>query len=309
MEAVRLRIGTFNVENLFARFRFASRLGPDEIQDIIASGWQAEQTLFEPFDPEHRNLTAAVIRAIDADILGLQEVENHETLRRFNRAFLEDMGYRFSLCIDGNDSRGIDVALLSRFPLGCIRTHQFQRQDQNPLEPVFARDCLEVDIRLPGNIVMTVYVNHFKSIAHDRDTTMAKRQRQAGAVASIIRERFGDSPGGGRWVVLGDLNDYPPSEGLAPLIEQPWTENVVARLPAGQRWTHHYARADEVHQLDYILPSKSIADSNPDSLPFIERRGLPRRASQAGPNRFRGVGADRPKASDHCPVVWECDIS
>ena len=308
MDTLRVRIGTFNVENLFARFRFASRLGPDAIQDAIDQGWQAEQTLYEPFDPSHRNLTAAVIRAIDADILGLQEVENHDTLRRFNREFLDGMGYRFTLCIDGNDSRGIDVALLSRFPLGCIRTHQFRRQDENPAEPVFARDCLEVDIRLPGGVVLTVYVNHFKSIAADRDNTMAKRQRQASAVASILKQRFGEDPGDGHWVVLGDLNDYPPSEGLAPLIEQPWIENVVGRLPTDRRWTHHYSHGDEYHQLDYILPSRRIADLNPDSLPTIERRGLPRRAELAGPNRFRGVGGDRPKASDHCPVVWECVV-
>ena len=308
MDAVQLRVGTFNVENLFARFRFSAKLGADAIQAALDQGWQAEQTLFEPFDPEHRNLTAAVIKAIDADILGLQEVENHDTLRRFNRGLLDDMGYRFSLCIDGNDSRGIDVALLSRFPFGCIRTHQFQRQLENPNEPVFARDCLEVDIRLPGGLVLTVYVNHFKSISQARETTMAKRQRQAKAVAQILRERFGDDPSDGNWVVLGDLNDYPPSEGLAPLLEQPWTENIVERLPGNQRWTHHFSHGDEYHQLDYILPSRRIARANPDSLPIIERRGLPRRAKRAGPTRFRGVGEDRPKASDHCPMAWDCVI-
>jgi hypothetical protein len=103
---------------------------------------------------------------------------------------------------------------------------------------------------------------------------------------------------------VGDLNDYMPSAGLAPLLELPWLENVVERLPADKRWTHHYAPDDEVHQLDYILPSRAIADANPDSIPVIERSGLPLRTEWYEGPRFPGVAPDA-KASDHCPLAWD----
>jgi hypothetical protein len=133
---------------------------------------------------------------------------------------------------------------------------------------------------------------------------MHRRRLQSVRMAEIVRERFGDDPSEGRWIILGDLNDYLPSDGLAPLLGLPWLENIVDRLPADQRWTHHYAPDDEVHQLDYILPSRAIADANPDSVPMIERRGLPMRTESYSGPRFP-TGDPDSKASDHCPLAWD----
>lgn len=96
---------------------------------------------------------------------------------------------------------------------------------------------------------------------------------------------------------------------LEPLLGKDWLENIVqTRIPnPDERWTHYYDKGKEYRQLDYILLSKALARApgNEDARPEIERRGLPRRAAKAGVRRFRGVGHDRPKASDHCPVVIE----
>lgn len=109
-------------------------------------------------------------------------------------------------------------------------------------------------------------------------------------------------------MVLGDLNDYLPSPALEPLLNQPWLENVIDRLRPNQQWTHYYAGNDEYHQLDFLLLSKSLAAANPQALPMIERRGLPKRARQVTIPRFDGVGAAFPKASDHCPIVIEIEV-
>jgi endonuclease/exonuclease/phosphatase family metal-dependent hydrolase len=62
-------------------------------------------------------LTALAIADADADILCLQEVENLDTLHRFEYGYLFKMigdGYRQKVLIDGNDSRGINMALMAR---------------------------------------------------------------------------------------------------------------------------------------------------------------------------------------------------
>lgn len=303
---MRVRVGTFNVENLFARFRFRSDFSLPNGEPGI---WTIDNTKFAPFSDKHHRITAQALGAIRADILGLQEIENLTTLRRFLRQFKHFMpngGYPYQILIDGNDPRLIDVALISQYPLGAIHTHQFELAPNG--NPIFSRDCLEVKVRLPNGKPLTVFVNHFKSMMRDRQETMATRRIQAIRVAEILQERFGPDPGQANWVVVGDLNDYLPSEGLEPLLEQPWLENVMNRLPPDDRWTHYFARGNKYNQLDYVLVSRAIAQANPDARPEIERRGLPQRARRFQERRFGGVGLNQPKASDHCPVGIELEI-
>jgi hypothetical protein len=145
---MKLRIGTFNAENLFTRFKFDSNLSSREVERLTDRGWELESMLYEPFDPIERKLTADAIAGIDADVLGLQEIESLPTLKRFNDQFLSKLGYKYQMLIDGNDARGIDVGLLSRYPLAYVRTNQFDRQPDG--KPLFSRDCLEVGVALPN---------------------------------------------------------------------------------------------------------------------------------------------------------------
>ena len=80
--------------------------------------------------------------------------------------------------------------------------------------------------------------------------------------------------------------------------------NVVERLPPGERWTHYWDQKNSVSQLDYILPTKKLAQASP-KVPDIERRRLVRKRKMPGPAaRFARV-TSRIGASDHCPVVME----
>jgi predicted extracellular nuclease len=303
---MRVRIGTFNAENLFARLRFKD--------DYSVTGnpqdqWTAEAIEVMPFSDRYR-ITAQALGAIQADVLALQEIENLMTLKQFLRqfkAYWPEGGYPYQILIEGNDRRLIDVALISRYPLGYVRTYQHDRNSRG--QPIFSRDCLEVDVLLPEDKRLTVFVNHFKSMNGGRQETMPVREIQSSRVVEIIKSRFGEDPGQGTWVVAGDFNDYMPSEGLEPLLSQPWVENVLERLPKENRWTHYYAGGDEYNQLDYLLISKALAEANPTALPEVERRGLPKRALKVTGDRFPGVGFNHPKASDHCPLVIELDIA
>ena len=118
--------------------------------------------------------------------------------------------------------------------------------------------------------------------------------------------------------MLGDLNDYLEDDdqgktGIEELVRWEQVENTVERRPEDDRWTHFFKGnrrcgiPQEYRQLDYILLSRSLADTN-TGLPLIERRGSPKRAEKDRGPRFPGVGWDAPKASDHCPVVMDLTV-
>lgn len=316
-----IRVATFNVENLFARFRFDNRVDP---RSAIRDGWNADETFFSIGDEVQKRLTAQVVDALDADVLGLQEVESLDTLKRFRDQMLHGGRERYPhvMLIDGNDRRMIDVGLMSRFPIVHVRSYQ-HLWDNDRDEPMFSRDCLEADIAVDGHGLLTVYVNHFKSMrpapgnepSFGREQTREKRNAQAKTVRSIVEARFGHDAGHAPFVILGDFNDSPLDDaqgrsGIQPLLTWDQVENVLERLPESERWTHFW-RGDQrfglpysYRQLDYLLLSRRLSRvaTRP---PTIERRGQPLRArNYAGP-RFDGIGFNRPKASDHCPVVIE----
>lgn len=313
-----VRVATFNVENLFARIRFDRDV---PVREAVRDGWSADQTRFTVLDAESKALTAQVLLALDADVLALQEVEGLDTLKRFRDRFLGGrQAYPHVAVLDGNDQRLIDVAVLSRFPLVHLRSYQ-HLWDEADDAPLFTRDCLEADVEVPGHGRLTLFVNHFKSMqapygrdeARGRELTRPKRERQAAAVRAIVEARFGPRPEEHPFVVLGDLNDYRETDaqgtsGLRALVEWDAVEDVLQRLPPGERWTHHWqgdartGRAAARRQLDYLLVSRRLARASP-ALPYVERRGLPRRA--VGDRVFPGVGWDRPKASDHCPIAFD----
>lgn len=313
----RVRVATFNVENLFARFRFNSDVDP---QEAVVDGWDANKTHFKIQDADSKHLTGQTIRATRADVIALQEVENLDTLKRFRSEYLDgSKSYPYVVGIDGNDPRLIDVAVLSKLPILHVRTYQHLR-DRNTY--LFSRDCLEVDVQV-GDRTLTLFVNHLKSMLDKRDpangrrNTRDRRMLQARTVKRIVADRLGAQPGRKPFIVLGDLNDYLQTDaqgqtGIRGLVRWDQVENVVERLPQEERWTHYFPGGGSLlegyRQLDYLLLSRSLARANPTAVPEIVRQGLPTGATRYTGRRFPKVGKVWPKASDHCPVVIELDV-
>ncbi|MDH5637937.1 MAG: endonuclease/exonuclease/phosphatase family protein [Nitrospinota bacterium] len=293
-----IRVATFNVENLFFRYKFRKNFDPTK-QD----GFSINNLAFAINNETAKKITAATIKAVDADIICLQEVESLDALDSFNSRYLGSKGYAHRIVIDSHDPRRIDVAVLSRFPFSHINTHRHERNASGKAW-LFSRDCLEVDVNV-DNKTLSLYINHLKSMMGGRSQTKNRRLEQANRVKDIINEWW--KPGGyeGNFIVLGDMNDYPGDHtSLKSLIDHPGLVNVVDRLPKSDRWTHYYAKKDDYSQLDYLLLSKSLAESN-KGLPGVERRGLPTRAARATQARFKNVGKNNPKASDHCPLYMD----
>jgi len=316
------------VENLFTRYNFkGKKIGrkdqknrniyraytPEELQRAVKDGFIVDRNLFKSALKPSRVLTAKAIHGLKANILGLQEIENLDTLKRFNSNFLKSKKFNYQLVIDGNDNRFIDVGLLSDIPPDFVRTHQFLKRGRSR---VFSRDCLEVHFKI-NQQTLVVFVNHFKSMMGGRARTRKRRETQSEAVLEILKKRFGNQFGEADFIVLGDLNDYMETgkekeSGIRKLLESNQMENVLERLPAPERWTHFYSGTKDYRQLDYILISKSLALKNPAALPYIERRGQPMRVNLKNkppvvPGFFKEVKG-KAKASDHCPVSFTLQL-
>ena len=242
-----VRIATFNVENLMNRFDFSgfkNNLNKDRTLQLFQiedeeQYRQLEQARAIAHADDTRQLTALAIAETHADILCLQEVDNIGALNAFEFGYLFKMvgeGYRHKFMVEGNDSRGIDVAVLMRDqtrygePIEFIDITSHAHITYNdfgihnpelallgiePHERVFKRDCLEIDVRIGGK-PLTLFVSHFKSMGSPRNgmdgrsSTMPVRVAEAKAVRRIIEDKFADSGGAAskRWVICGDFNDY-----------------------------------------------------------------------------------------------------
>ncbi len=144
--------------------------------------------------------------------------------------------------------------------------------------------------------------NHFKSMMGGRENTHDRRLEQTAAVANIVDDRWKGSDYDGNFIVLGDMNDYDdPNTALNSLLKHPGLVNTTKDMDSDESWTHYWAGGGEYRQLDFILVSKKIAESN-ELKPEIMRKGLPFRAEKHDGKRFDEVGENYPKASDHVPI-------
>lgn len=213
-----------------------------------------------------RKNTAKVIRSVKADVACIVEADNRPGLKSFDTDLLYSM-YRYEMLLDGNDQRGIDVGLYSKFPIGGIWTHMF---DGSGNSKTFSRDCPEYEVRLPNGQSLYVLCNHLKSKGYGAQATSnARRKRQAEAIAEILQGYDLTSD----WVVVaGDMNDTPTSAPLKPLMDVPNLFDALALQFPGQekkRWTYHY---NSFEQIDYVLLSKPLKDRFIAA--GVERRGI-----------------------------------
>jgi endonuclease/exonuclease/phosphatase family metal-dependent hydrolase len=213
-----VRLGTYNVNNLFDRFDDPYNFSDDPWRKKFASKPKNLEDLF--------NLGQRILKS-EVDILAMQEIESLGALKAFVAGHLgkQDFKEYGIVSIEGNDPRGIDLGVISKYPLGEVTSHRFHRHEGHWL---FSRDCLEVDIlnAVGGQPFLTLFVSHLKSqySEHKIGTTEwnkdkaesdAKRKRQLKKTCDIVRSR-----NKGTYAILGDFNDSPDSPPIKWFIDE-----------------------------------------------------------------------------------------
>jgi endonuclease/exonuclease/phosphatase family metal-dependent hydrolase len=224
--------------------------------------------------------TAAALDALDADVIGLQEVDVHWGERSEWRNLIRELGRRLHMravfgpiySLDptepGQPRREYGVGLLSRYPVLRSWNHEITRlstQEPDPVpEPM--PGFLEALLWARGRLVHA-YVTHL-----DYRPDPAVRQTQVAETVDILD----DDPRRATQILLGDFNAPPDAPELAEL----WTAVDDAWQAAGSTsgGPSTYPADAPAQRIDYVTVSdnlrvrSAVVPSDPDVVAASDHR-------------------------------------
>ncbi|MBC7460954.1 MAG: hypothetical protein H7287_06295 [Thermoleophilia bacterium] len=257
-----LRVAQFNVENFF-----------DTVDD---KNHTDDVRTKDEYELKLAKLSLTVRDALKgADIISMEEVENEGVLQDLvKRPELAELGYR-TLLIEGNDKRGIDNALIYRGDkVELLKSETVNPKSPDGLKPaggqldpslLFPRPPLIATFRVQGAASavaganeLTIIVNHFKSMAGEKNAADGARRNLEGKfVGELVDQRLARNPGE-NILVAGDLNALPGTgaledlekhaDGSVRLIDTP------TRIAQADRWSHEYQGDKNLLDHQYVTP-------------------------------------------------------
>ncbi len=227
VEPVAVTVVTWNVLNFYNDVRDSLEITASNETIVPTAEYQAKLTGI-----------AGVLNSQGAQIAVLQEVENLNVIDDL----AERAGrYPHRHITQGNDPRGIDIAILSDFPIDNVVTHKdtvFQVSTSPTTNFKFSRDLLEAHLTINGRKMVFLGV-HYKSGLTPADQT--KRLAEAEHTRAILTQvKFNDPSTA--VVVLGDFNATPDSTALQALYGAPplVLTSATLEVPPGERYTVTY---------------------------------------------------------------------
>ena len=293
------RLTTYNIENLF-----------DTHDDPALTGKNDDAGEAKPV---HELIaTASAIRAVNADVLCIQEVESEQALLEYRDIYLADMGYDHVVSIDAGNDRGIENSVLSRFPieqaknwpnkpLGGVHPEKYGRsKNWYAGEPIaFRRSPLMIDLSIPSgdepgapSWTLTLFVMHHKSGFYNSYWREAEAKGTIEIIKSVLKEHP-DRP----IVVLGDFNAENNDESVQLYLDEGFVDIFENRKSHSEIMTHESRR-----RIDLII-------ANPAALDRMNTDGAFVYGTAARPDgvHYRDLETFEGYAADHYPV--SVDIS
>lgn len=304
-----LKIASFNVLNYFTTIDNGSNnaRGADSAAE---------------FARQQAKIVAAIL-AMDADIVGLIEIENNGAVAignlvdALNAASTPGNYAAIADPVTGTGTDAIKVALIykpaSVTPVGASASDTNAIFDRPPVAQTF---------EAAGN-VFTVVVNHFKSKGCDGATGLDldqgdgqscynnRRTLQAQQLLAFIAS-LQSSSGSDHVLVMGDLNAYGLEDPIDTLVAGSLINQVAAHVPLADRYS--YVFSGQVGYLDHALSTSSMdslvsgvqiwhinsdepraLDYNDDVIDPSESSSSLNQAYLYAPNAYR--------SSDHDPVL------
>ncbi len=292
-----IRVASYNIENLF-----------DDIDDPALSDRYEDIDDTKPIH-ELEGVSKA-IHDLDADVLAVQEVESLDALLAFRDEYLSDMGYQHVVSLDAGDERGIEQAVLSRFPV--IETEQWVHGDLGGTHPelygsqpnwhagkpiVFHRSPLMVTVEVPAAATggtpyhLSLIVLHHKSGQHSGYW----REREAAGVMEIV-EAYKHADPSRNLLVLGDFNALTTDASVQTYLNG-GLRDLFADRTGDEIVTHSSGR-----RIDLILANEAaMGEIRLDSAFVLGTTAAPEGVSWDDARLLPGYG------SDHYPVAVDID--
>ena len=225
LNAIELKIASYNVENLF---------------DMSYNG-----TEYKEYIPNRHNWTKSILNKklthisevicdIDADIIGLQEIENQNALQLLQKSLKKyGCSYNYS-AISHKPKSAIQIALLSKIPI------------QNSKDIVVTRawgirNILETKFIVDGKSIY-IFVNHWNS----KKSSDSKRIQSALA----LKKRLLLLPKNSEYILLGDFNANYNENNIFHILntirECDMKPNIFSNYnlwleePIYRRWSHNF---------------------------------------------------------------------
>jgi len=233
-------------------------------EDIRFMSWNVENCFDTKKDsksdkpvsiPDYQNkiaLISQIITKINPTIAGLCEVENINVLKDI----AAKSGFDYYYLIEGNDPRGIDVALMSKIELSYYKSNKNHPTPYkgNP-KYKFSRDCTEALLKI-SNKNIYILTTHLKSGYNDDGNSEIKRIAQVNGILDIINNIYQKEKEEPYIIVNGDFNSERNSHPLnilesAGLIILNYLEN-------NQNNFYTYIYKSKKKDLDYIVINEKM---------------------------------------------------
>lgn len=274
--AATISVMTYNIENLFdtvhdkgkedytylpLKFKNSSREVQDYCNSLDNDYYRESCLTFDWSDSVlHRKMQnlSKVLLAYNngkgADVIVFQEVENIRVLTQFVSKYLSKKGYRYIALEEGKDKRGIDVGMISKYPIIDKRIHHI---DISKYSTRHTRPILEAKIKV-GNKKVTIFGNHWPSQGNVDETRIE---------ASELLRDMAYISNSDLVIATGDFNTS--SDDLLNGIELnilPYFIDVEAKarelksnLNAGTHWYRgHWESLDKIFVLKKSLQSTRV---------------------------------------------------
>ncbi len=260
------RIAFYNTENLY-----------DTINNLAVDDGDFSDPRTNDYSLKIEELSSA-LELIDADILGLCEVENYGVVEELGSSLTRDYNI---VHYDSRDSRGIDVALLY-----CSAKFKLINSELIELDYLW-RDPLRVEL-MPcmGGDKVVIYICHLPS---RRGGNIARKLRQK---ALLDIEHLALSEKTERVIIMGDFNDNPTADGIL----------YNCAYSTFQRGFSSYIYRDTPTMFDQILITPELKRHLVSEQVVLNHSSL---INSSG--RFKGYPR-KGRPSDHLPVYIDINV-
>jgi endonuclease/exonuclease/phosphatase family metal-dependent hydrolase len=240
VNSTELKVLWWNVHNFFDTVKDRNK------DDIVLTREQYKNKL---------NLISEKIADSKADIVGLAEVENIGVLKDI----AYKAGYPYFYLEEGNDPRGIDVGLLSKYRVD-YKSHKNQPTPYKKDKSFkFSRDCTEAFLNVDGKNLY-ILTTHLKSKVNGGEgKNDEKRIGQVNGILDIISEIYKNSKSEPMILLMGDFNSNRHSEELN-IIEKSGLKILNYLKNENDFYSTVYKHKKQ--DIDYIILNKKLYDSS-----------------------------------------------